>query len=146
MRFPGVSPRSSRTPRHRLASRARRARSRSVDGPPLRPSTPRRRTTFPCNPHLVKRGDAFGSMLLDHLEGKEDVHEIVERDDGFVSAARLNYFAPVRRWPPVERRALRFVRGRVLDVGCGAGRVAVELQDRGHDVVAIDVSPGALEV
>ena len=94
----------------------------------------------------MKRGDAFGSMLLDHLEGKEDVHEIVERDDGFVSAARLNYFAPVRRWPPVERRALRFVRGRVLDVGCGAGRVAVELQDRGHDVVAIDVSPGALEV
>src|SRR5918996_1157990 len=91
MRFPGVSPRSSRTPRRRLASRARRARSRSVDGPPLRPSTPRRRTTFPCNPHVVKRGDAFGSMLLDHLEGKEDVHEIVERDDGFVDARLLPF-------------------------------------------------------
>jgi len=85
-------------------------------------------------------------MLLDHLEGDRDLHEIVERDDGFVSAAALNYFAPVRRWPPVERRALRFVRGRVLDVGCGAGRVALELQDRGCEVVAIDVSAGAVEV
>jgi SAM-dependent methyltransferase len=94
----------------------------------------------------MERGDAFGRMLLDHLEGKADLHEIVERDDGFVTAARMNYFAPPRRWPAVERRAFRFVRGRVLDVGCGAGRVALELQARGHEVVAIDVSPGAVEV
>jgi SAM-dependent methyltransferase len=72
--------------------------------------------------------------------------EIVERDDGFITSAGLNYFAPVRRWAAVERRALRFVRGRVLDVGVGAGRVALELQTRGREVVAIDVSPGAVQV
>jgi len=58
----------------------------------------------------------------------------------------LNYFAQVRRWGAVERQGLRFVRGRVLDVGVGAGRVALELQTRGRDVVAIDVSPGAVRV
>lgn len=85
--------------------------------------------------------DAFGAMLL-----VEAAHEIIERDDGFVDTAKLNYFAAVRRWPAVERRALRYVRGRVLDVGVGAGRVALELQERGHEVVGIDVSPGAVEV
>ncbi len=85
--------------------------------------------------------DAFGEML----RGGADA-EIVERDDGFIQGAMLRYFALVRSWPSVERRALRFVRGRVLDVGVGAGRVALELQARGREVVAIDVSPGAVEV
>lgn len=80
--------------------------------------------------------------MLIHGKGPE----IIERDDGFIDAAMLNYFAPVARWPAVERRALRWVRGRVLDVGVGAGRVALELQRRGHSVVGIDVSPGAVEV
>jgi SAM-dependent methyltransferase len=33
------------------------------------------------------------------------------------------------------------MRGRVLDVGCGAGRVALELQGRGVDVVGLEASP-----
>jgi SAM-dependent methyltransferase len=85
--------------------------------------------------------DAFGQMLLDRAHS-----EIVERDDGFVSTAMLSYFAPFRQWPAVERRALRFATGRVLDVGVGAGRVALELQARGREVVAIDVSRGAVQV
>jgi SAM-dependent methyltransferase len=85
--------------------------------------------------------DAFGQMLLDGAGT-----EIVERDDGFLDTAKLVYFAPVTQWPAVERRALRWVRGRVLDAGLGAGRVALELQRRGRSVVGIDISPGAVEV
>jgi SAM-dependent methyltransferase len=92
--------------------------------------------------------DAFGLMLLDHLEGRPAV-EIVERDDGYLhvfTGSPAGYFAPVRRWHASERQALRLARGRVLDVGCGAGRVALELQRRGREVVAIDPSPLAVEV
>lgn len=85
--------------------------------------------------------DAFGRMLLD---GRGP--EIIERDDGFLDSVRMSYFAPVNKWPAVERRALRWARGRVLDAGVGAGRAALELQRRGRSVVGIDVSPGAIEV
>lgn len=85
--------------------------------------------------------DAFGQMLLDGTG-----LEIIERDDGYLDAVKPVYFTPVAHWPAVERRALRWVRGRVLDAGVGAGRVALELQRRGRSVVGIDVSPGAVEV
>ena len=97
---------------------------------------------------MKEREDAYGRLVLDHLEGRPAI-EIVERDDGSINASGFGpaaYFAPVRQWPRAERAALRLVRGRVLDVGVGAGRVAIELQERGHEVVAIDVSPLALEV
>lgn len=93
--------------------------------------------------------DAYGRLLLDAFEGRPAV-EVVERDDGFLMAstagAPANYFAPFRRWPAHQRKAMRLVRGRVLDVGCGAGRVALHLQQRGQEVVAIDLSPLAVEV
>jgi SAM-dependent methyltransferase len=90
--------------------------------------------------------DAYGQILLARFEGRGG-QEIMEREDGLIYCGDPgDYFAPFRRWPPVERRAMRFVRGRVLDVGCGAGRVALHLQERGHEVLAIDESPLAVEV
>ena len=87
-------------------------------------------------------------MILEYLETGEGI-EIVERDDGFISPSTFGpvaYFTPLRRWPKTERQAIRIARGRVLDVGCGAGRVGLHLQERGHDVVGIDLSPLAVEV
>ncbi|QPV64621.1 class I SAM-dependent methyltransferase [Halosimplex litoreum] len=92
-------------------------------------------------------GDALGAMLREYHGGGEGV-ELIERDDGWIgiSAGGAFYFADYDEWPEPDRRALDRVEGRVLDVGCGAGRAALALQERGHDVTAIDVSPGAVEV
>jgi SAM-dependent methyltransferase len=94
---------------------------------------------------MLRNADPFGMALLDWVQGGSDL-EILERDDGFVDAGAGPevYLAPFREWPEVERRAMRFVRGRVLDVGCGAGRVGLHLQDRGFDVTGIDHSPLAV--
>jgi SAM-dependent methyltransferase len=93
----------------------------------------------------VRIGDAFGRAILDWLDGSMEP-DLIERDDGHIEtgAGPQVYLAPFARWPSVERRAMRWARGLVLDVGCGGGRVALHLQDRGLDVVAIDVSPLAL--
>jgi SAM-dependent methyltransferase len=95
----------------------------------------------------MRIGDGYGEMLLAALEDDE-LLEIVERDDGFIMASRFGpdtYLSPYRKWPPRQRRAMRLARGRVLDVGAGAGRVALHLQEKGLDVVAIDASPGAVK-
>ena len=93
------------------------------------------------------RTDPFGAALKDHMAG-EFAQVMIERDDGYVDSS-LNlatYFDTVRKWPAHQRTALRYVRGRVLDIGCGAGRHGLYLQHRGHSVVGIDSSPGAVEV
>jgi SAM-dependent methyltransferase len=91
------------------------------------------------------REDAYGDMHLAVLDGRPSAG-VIERDDGFVEASGVEFhFAPFRRWPAHERRAMRFVRGRVLDVGCGVGRVCLHLQRLGRNAVGIDSSPGAVE-
>lgn len=88
--------------------------------------------------------DAFGHALMDHLEGRP-AHELIERSDGYidVSAGTQTYFAE-----PTDQQVLvlEHAVGRVLDVGCGAGRHALFLQERKREVVGIDVSPLAIDV
>jgi len=92
--------------------------------------------------------DAFGKALMAHLRG-EEAEYLIERDDGYMDTPGSRageYFIGYEEWPRHERDAVLESRSRVLDVGCGAGRAALWLQGRGHEVVAIDISPLALEV
>jgi SAM-dependent methyltransferase len=93
---------------------------------------------------LRKSDDAYGLQITRHAAGES--FEVIERDDGRVEAYSSAYlFAPYAKWSVLERKAIRLARGRVLDVGAGGGRVALYLQGKGHDVVAIDISQGAIE-
>jgi SAM-dependent methyltransferase len=56
------------------------------------------------------------------------------------------YFREEDDMPDLEWLALNECRGRVLDVGAGAGSHALQLQERGFDVTAIDISPLAVKV
>jgi SAM-dependent methyltransferase len=96
---------------------------------------------------MKKQHDAYGREILDFYEHRGG-YEIVERDDGYVdiSSGPQAYFTEYRDWGPHMKRAIAHARGRVLDVGCGAGRHALYLQRKGHDVLGIDVSPLAARV
>jgi len=87
-------------------------------------------------------------MMWAYYKGKE-VFEIWERDDGYISAsssAVKKYFSEYVNWAQHEKRAMEFVKGRVLDIGCGAGRHSLYLQKRGFDVLGIDSSLLAIEI
>jgi SAM-dependent methyltransferase len=99
-------------------------------------------------PKITKTSDAYGHELWACLtEGHAE--EIVERDDGFISASDWpkRYFSDFKAWPTHERQSMRFVQGvRALDIGCGAGRVSLYLQRKGLRVTAIDNSPLAIRL
>lgn len=97
---------------------------------------------------MEDRQDAYGHQMYDYLRKIREVSEIVERDDGFfgVSTGAKYYFSEYGSWHDRERKAMRYVAGRVLDVGCGAGRVSLYLQKKGFDALGLDVSPQAIRV
>ena len=97
--------------------------------------------------HLKPEEDAYGQIVWAYYNGDE-VYEMAERDDGYISASSLPkiYFSGYTEWAPYEKKAMKYVKGRVLDIGCGAGRHSLYLQEKGFDVLGIDVSPLAIKV
>ncbi|MGH3681827.1 MAG: class I SAM-dependent methyltransferase [Natronosporangium sp.] len=95
-------------------------------------------------------GDAFGIALQrcwDADAAPGVAYEVVERDDGYIGVTdAAEYFNPPERWTALEHLACDRAAGRVLDIGCGAGRHAVPLRARGLDVTGLEPSPGAAAV
>ncbi|WP_425825416.1 class I SAM-dependent methyltransferase [Streptomyces fractus] len=94
--------------------------------------------------------DAFGRILARCWQAGAtpwSAVEVIERDDGLIRANdAARYFLTREEWPALEQWAWAQAAGRVLDVGCGGGRHAVEWLARGHEVVGLDSSPEAVRV
>ncbi len=95
-------------------------------------------------------GDAFGQVLARcwAAGGRRGVaYQVTERDDGYIGVMdAVGYFAESADWSPAERWGCKQAVGLVLDIGCGAGRHAIPLQQAGCEVVGLDTSGGAIEV
>lgn len=95
----------------------------------------------------MQRDDAFGEALLEYLLGDTGVQAVIERDDGLLDSADTpGYFAPPERWDDLDRWCCESLSGRLLDIGAGAGRHSLFLQERECAVTALDISPLAIEV
>lgn len=94
----------------------------------------------------VREVDLFADALCKFYEtGKGTLH--VERDDGYKDTEDLSwYLTTYKSFPSFEKQALKFARGRVLDIGCGAGRHTLYLQRRGLRVTGIDTSSRLVEL
>jgi len=92
--------------------------------------------------------DILGQALLDYQHGHANAALTVQcsaADDEQLPAAY--FFRTLLAMPELERQALDECRGRVLDLGAGAGCHTLELQSRGFaDVRALDHSAGAVQV
>jgi SAM-dependent methyltransferase len=91
--------------------------------------------------------DPLGHALLDYQRGQTaatlTVHSNVADEEPLPAAY---FFRSLWEMPELERQALDECRGRVLDLGAGAGCHTLELQSRGFEVKAVDASDGAVRV
>lgn len=91
--------------------------------------------------------DLFGRAILDYQTNNDPENLITETsisEEDEMSVAYL--FREYAEMPKIEQRALQLSKGRVLDVGCGAGSHSLTLQnDRNLDVTSIDISENAIE-
>lgn len=93
-----------------------------------------------------KDKDPMGTAILDFQRfGKADKLHVLSSmfEDDEMPVEYL--FRNKTEMPKLEQRALSLAKGRILDVGAGAGCHALVLQNEGMTVKAIDISPLSCE-
>jgi SAM-dependent methyltransferase len=89
----------------------------------------------------------FGLALEKYFKGDKDIKIIYHRDDGQETEDLIEgYFRTYPNFSELEKIAIDRCKGKILDIGSGTGPHTLELQKRGFDVLAIDISKKACEI
>lgn len=91
--------------------------------------------------------DLFGKAILDFQTNNNPEDLITETSISEADEMSVAYlFRDFTEMPKMEQKALQLAKGKILDVGCGAGSHSLYLQnERNLDVTSIDISTNAIE-
>ena len=91
--------------------------------------------------------DLFGKAILDFQTNNSPEDIITETNISESDEMSVAYlFRSYKEMPELEQKALQLTKGKVLDVGCGAGSHSLYLQnERNLEVIAIDISEKAIK-
>lgn len=91
--------------------------------------------------------DLFGKAILDFQTNNSPEDLITETSISEADEMSVAYlFRSYAEMPKLEQKALQLAKGKILDVGCGAGSHSLTLQnDRNLEVTSIDISPNAIQ-
>ena len=91
--------------------------------------------------------DPFGAAMWAWYKGRQNAVVTVYSDIAVDDIIPVRYlFRSRSNMPDWEVVALDACRGRVLDIGAGTGCHSLEIQHMNLEVVAIDISPGAVSM
>ena len=90
--------------------------------------------------------DVYGQAILDHYKGKKAELLTFSSIAGKDELPLSHLFRSFNDMPKLEQKALNLAKGKVLDIGCGAGSHSLYLQETGYSVKSIDISKGAVKV
>ena len=90
--------------------------------------------------------DLFGKAMLDFATNNNPENIVTETNISEADEMDVSYlFRSFKEMPKLEQKALKLAKGKILDVGCGAGSHALYLQENDFEVMAIDISANAIE-
>lgn len=90
--------------------------------------------------------DLFGQAILDYQTQNAPEDLVTETNISEADEMSIAYlFRAYQDMPKIEKKALQLAKGKILDVGCGAGSHSLYLQQKGFEVTAIDISPKAIQ-
>lgn len=91
--------------------------------------------------------DLFGKAILDYQTNNAPENLITETSISEEDEMNVAYlFRDFDEMPQIEKTAIQLSKGKILDVGCGAGSHSLYLQNKLNlDVTAIDVSKNAIK-
>ncbi|WP_372474731.1 class I SAM-dependent methyltransferase [Capnocytophaga sp. ARDL2] len=90
--------------------------------------------------------DLFGKAIFNFYTQNDLTPIITETNFTEADEMDVSYlFRSYKDMPKIEQLALTLCKGKILDIGCGAGSHSLYLQEKGMNVTAIDVSPKAIE-
>lgn len=89
--------------------------------------------------------DLFGKAILDYQTNNSPEDILTETNISEADEMEVAYlFRDFNSMPKLEQKALQLAKGKILDVGCGAGSHSLYLQEKGLELTAIDISPSAI--
>ena len=95
----------------------------------------------------LKPMEPLGLALKEFYEGSKQAKVIFHRDDGLRDNHYVfHYFRTEKEFSLIEKQAIALCRGKVLDIGAGVGPHSLELQKKGLEVYAIDISLNACKI
>jgi len=90
--------------------------------------------------------DLFGKAILDYQTNTSPEDIVTETNITEADEMEVAYlFRDFNSMPKIEQTALQLAKGKILDVGCGAGSHSLYLQENGLEVTAIDISSNAIK-